>query len=102
MVRFAAVRLSSMLVVILVLVAVMFVLRNMTPTDPAKEVLGPRASAQAMDALRHELWLDRPLPLQYVHFLTSLVQGDIGTSIRTRRAVAQDLRAFVPTTLELA
>jgi peptide/nickel transport system permease protein len=102
MVRFATVRVSSMIVVILVLAAVMFVLRNLTPTDPAKEILGPHASAQAMEQLRHDLWLDRPLPVQYVHFVANLLQGDVGISIRTRRPVAQDLRAFVPTTLELA
>jgi peptide/nickel transport system permease protein len=102
MARFVALRMSSMVVVILVLAAVMFVLRNMTPTDPAKEILGPHASAQAMDALRHDLWLDRPLPVQYVHFVANMLQGDVGVSIRTRRPVAQDLRAFVPTTLELA
>src|SRR5258708_1530120 len=102
MVRFAAVRVSSMVVVILVLAAVLFILRNLTPTDPAKEILGPNASAAAMQQLRHQLWLDRPLPLQYVHFVAGMVQGDVGASIRTRRSVAQDLRAFVPTTLELA
>jgi peptide/nickel transport system permease protein len=91
-----------MVVVILVLAAVLFILRNLTPTDPAKEILGPNASASAMQQLRHQLWLDRPLPLQYVHFVAGMVQGDVGASIRTRRSVAQDLRAFVPTTLELA
>jgi peptide/nickel transport system permease protein len=85
-----------------VLAAVLFILRNLTPTDPAKEILGPNASASAMQQLRHQLWLDRPLPLQYVHFVAGMLQGDVGASIRTRRSVAQDLRAFVPTTLELA
>ena len=102
MVRFVSLRLGSMVVVILVLAAVMFVLRNLTPTDPAKEILGPRASAQAMEQLRHDLWLDRPLPEQYAHFVAGMVRGDLGVSIRTRRSVAADLRAFVPTTLELA
>jgi peptide/nickel transport system permease protein len=102
MVRFAAVRMSSMVVVILVLASVMFILRNLTPTDQAKEILGPNASASAMQQLRHQLWLDRSLPVQYVHFVAGMVQGDVGASIRTRRPVAQDLRAFVPTTLELA
>jgi peptide/nickel transport system permease protein len=102
MVRFAAVRLGSMVLVILVLAAVLFVLRNLTPTNPAKEILGPHASAEAMQQLSHALWLDRPLPLQYVHYVAGMVKGDVGQSIRTRRSVASDLRAFLPNTLELA
>ncbi len=102
MVRFITLRISSMVLVILVLAAVLFVLRSLAPTDPAKEILGPHASAAAMEQLRHDLWLDRPLPVQYVHYVAGMVQGDLGVSIRTRRSVASDLRAFIPTTLELA
>ena len=55
-----------------------------------------------MAGIRHQLGLDLPLYQQYGRYLLDLVQGDLGTSIRTNRPVLEDLQAFFPATLELA
>jgi peptide/nickel transport system permease protein len=46
--------------------------------------------------------LDKPLPEQFMIYLTNLVQGDMGTSFKTKNSVFQDLKTFLPATIELA
>jgi glycosyltransferase involved in cell wall biosynthesis len=55
--------------------------------DPARMALGPTASALQVEALRREMGLDRPLPVQYVRYLAGLVRLDLGDSLLTRREV---------------
>lgn len=78
-----------------------FVIARVIPGDPARIALGPMASQEQVANLRKELYLDRPLPLQYVEFVKRLAQGDLGQSLYTRRAVTTDLAEFFPATLEL-
>ncbi|MER3484520.1 MAG: peptide ABC transporter [Meiothermus sp.] len=78
-----------------------FVIARVIPGDPARIALGPMASKEQVENLRKELYLDRPLPLQYVEFVKRLAQGDLGQSLYTRRAVTTDLAEFFPATLEL-
>jgi peptide/nickel transport system permease protein len=95
-------RLGAMVMVLLVLTAAMFVLRQVTPNDPVKELLGPHASASARATLTHKLWLDRPLALQYVHYVDGLLHGNFQESIHTRRPVGSDIASDLPPTLEIA
>lgn len=78
-----------------------FTIARVIPGDPARIALGPMASNEQVAALRHELYLDRPLPLQYVEFLRRSLQGDLGVSLYTNRSVVTDLKQFFPATLEL-
>jgi peptide/nickel transport system permease protein len=78
-----------------------FVIARVIPGDPARIALGPMASQESVANLRAELYLDRPLPLQYLEFVRRLSQGDLGMSLYTRRAVTTDLAEFFPATLEL-
>jgi peptide/nickel transport system permease protein len=94
-------RLGGLVLVLLFLSATLFVLRQASPGDPAKQILGANASPSALAAERHKLWLDRPLPAQYLHYLAGLLHGDLGTSVRTQRPVAGDLARYVPPSLEL-
>lgn len=102
MLRFALNRLAGLVLVLLFLTATLFVLRQATPGDPAKQILGANASATALAAERHKLYLDRPLYQQYVHFLVGLTHGDLGASTRTQRPVSADLARFLPPSIELA
>ncbi|MFE3001153.1 ABC transporter permease [Nocardia sp. NPDC059246] len=95
-------RLASMVAILIALTAVLFVLQRISPLDPVHAQLGGSASQTAIAARRHELGLDRPLPVQFWHYLTAAAHGDFGTSYRTRRPVSTDLSSFVPATLELA
>lgn len=103
MLSFLARRLAMMIPVLLFLTAVIFVLNHLSPVDPARAVLGPHASQQAVASLRHELWLDRSLPSQYVHYLDRmLLHGDLGYSARLQQPVGAGLRQALPVTGELA
>ncbi len=95
-------RLAAMFVVLLVLTAVIFLLRQLTPANPARVALGPQASIGAVEEYSRELGLDKPLVVQYFTYLNDVVHGDFQISVRTRRAVSEDLAAFVPATMELA
>lgn len=95
-------RLGQMVVVLLVLTAVVFILRQLQPVDPARVALGPQASIGAVEEYRKELGYDRPLPVQYASYLSGVVTGDFQTSVRTRRAVSEDLAVALPATFELA
>lgn len=78
-----------------------FVIARVIPGDPARIALGPMASQEQVESLRKELYLDRPLPLQYLEFIKRLLQGDLGMSLYTKRDVTTDLAEFFPATLEL-
>ncbi|MDT0407199.1 ABC transporter permease, partial [Streptomyces sp. DSM 41635] len=99
---FVASRLSAMVAILIALTGVMFVLQHVSPLDPVKAQLGAQASAQAVAARREELGLNQPVLVQFWHYLTNAVTGDLGTSYRTRHPVLSDLGSFLPATLELA
>jgi ABC-type dipeptide/oligopeptide/nickel transport system permease component len=65
-------------------------------------MVGERADAETIARLRAELHLDDPLPLQFVHYVGGVVQGDLGTSYITRRPILTDLLQRFPATLQLA
>ncbi|CRZ15258.1 ABC transporter permease [Mycolicibacterium neworleansense] len=99
---FVASRLGAMVAILVALTGVMFVLQHVSPLDPVKAQLGAQASAQAVADRREELGLNQPVLVQFWHYLTNAVTGDLGTSYRTRHAVLSDLGSFLPATLELA
>jgi ABC-type dipeptide/oligopeptide/nickel transport system permease component len=80
---------------------VSFFLLKLIPGDPAPMMLGPLATTEAVAKLRAELGLDQALPLQFWHYLTRLLQGDLGRSWQTTNPVLTDLLARLPATLEL-
>lgn len=94
-------RLLASLGVLVGVSILIFVIARVIPGDPARIALGPMASQEQVANLRKELYLDRPLPLQYLEFVRRLAQGDLGQSLYTRRAVTTDLAEFFPATLEL-
>jgi peptide/nickel transport system permease protein len=79
-----------------------FLLVHFVPGDPAAVMLGERATPEAIEELRHELGLDRPLPVQYGVFLGRLLQGDLGRSIKTRERIVIEIGDRFPATFELA
>ncbi len=80
---------------------VTFVVTHLIPADPAKAAAGLDATADQIERLKRDLGLDRPLHEQYVVYLANLARGNLGTSIITKRPVADDLRDYFPATLEL-
>lgn len=78
-----------------------FTISRVIPGDPVRLALGPEASEQQVEALRTEMGLDQPLPLQYVDWLIGVLQGDWGMSLRTNNNVFNDIVARLPATFEL-
>ncbi len=102
MIALVAKRLAAAVVIVVALSVVMFILRRLSPVDPAHAMLGPTASPAAIAHEEHVLGLDRPLPAQLGSYLNGLLHGNLGMSYRTRRPVSTDLGAFVPATAELS
>jgi len=78
-----------------------FVLVRLSPADPALVFAGEERDPATIAAIRAELGLDRPLPLQYVAWLTRLGQGDLGRSFMTHQRVLEAITERLPATLEL-
>ncbi len=79
-----------------------FLMIHLVPGDPATVLAGDTAPPEQIEAIRHELGLDEPLPVQYLRFLGRLAHGSLGTSIRTGRDVTVEILDRFPYTLELA
>src|SRR5437870_3594864 len=79
-----------------------FLMLHLTPGDPVTIMLGEFASASDVARLRAELGLDRPIVVQYLKFLGRAVRGDLGSSIRSRRPVQEEITERLPPTLVLA
>ncbi len=94
-------RLVYMLPVLLGVTVMVFVISHAIPGDPAKMIAGPKASREAVENIRKQHGLDKPLAIQYFRFASGLLKGDLGISIRNHRPVTHDLNDFFPATLEL-
>ncbi len=71
------------------------------PGDPARLMAGPEATQEAVDNMRSRLGLDRSLPEQYAQFAYGAMQGDLGTSIRSKLPVTSEISERLPYTLAL-
>lgn len=83
---------------------VAFVIANAVPVDPISVNLGQRAMSDptVVKAFREEWGLDKSPVEQYLTYLVNLLHGNLGRSIKSRRAVADDIRQYLPATIELA
>ena len=95
-------RLGGVALVTLGITLVTFVTLHLFPADPARLLAGPGADEGQIRAIRQDLGLDRPLPVQYARYLRDLAHGNLGRSIQTGQPVADDLVKRLPATLELA
>lgn len=102
MIRYILRRLLWLVVVALGMTLLTFVVTHLIPADPAKAAAGLDATAEQIERAKEDLGLNRPLPEQYVIYVRNLLRGDLGTSIVTKRPVREDLRDYLPATIELA
>lgn len=104
MTRFILKRLGISLVMLLVVSTIVFLMVHMMPGDPALMMLGGDSNPDpaAVAALREELGLNKPLPLQYKDWILGALQGDLGQSYSERQPVMASIASRLPRTLELA
>ena len=101
MVRFIFRRLLLMLPVLFLVSATVFSLILLLPGDPATAILGEEATDESIAILKEELGLDRPIPVQYLTWLTRAIQGDLGRSIHTGQPVIHMIGERLAPTLQL-
>ncbi|MBO8171450.1 MAG: ABC transporter permease [Bacillaceae bacterium] len=94
-------RLLMLIPVLFGMSLIVFSIIRAIPGDPARAILGEKASDEALAQLREELGLNEPWYIQYFHFLGDLMRGDLGVSIRTGAEIAEEIGPFLAATLEL-
>lgn len=94
-------RIVQMIPVLLGISLLTFFMIHLIPGDPARNMLGPRATPERVAELRQSLGLDEPLWSQYRRFLTGVVRGDLGTSLYYRQAVGPLVLERLPPTVFL-
>jgi peptide/nickel transport system permease protein len=99
--RFVWTRPLQLIPVLFGISLVTFILTHMIPGDPARILLGIRASAEAIAAIHAKFGLDKPIVVQYFYFLVNLVQGDFGRSIIYRAPVFGVVAERIMPTLSL-
>lgn len=106
MLPFIVRRLCLLIIILLGVSVITFSLMHLVPGDPAEIIaerrFGEQATPGAVELVRKELKLDRPVFLQYSHWMGRVLQGDFGYSYRTGRPVLQDILSRLPATAVLA
>ena len=102
LVRLIVRRLLFTVLVLFGLSVITFGLAHVVPGDPARLMAGPRASRSAVEKIRERYGLNDPLPVQYVAYVRGVLRFDFGESFTSRRPVKEDLKRYLPATIELA
>jgi peptide/nickel transport system permease protein len=100
--RLLARRLLLLLPTLLGVTLLVFAFLHLLPGDPVEIMLGESAAPADVAALRTQLGLDRPIPVQLARFLISAARGDLGSSVVFRAPVTRVIAARYPATIELA
>ncbi len=94
-------RLLMLIPVLIGMSLVVFSIIRAIPGDPARAILGEKATAEALESLRQELGLNDPWYIQYFHFMGKLLQGDLGTSIQSKAKIVEEIGPHLAATIEL-
>jgi peptide/nickel transport system permease protein len=95
-------RLMLLIPVMLGVAFIVFTIMYFTPGDPAALILGERAPAEEIAALRTQMGLDDPFIVQFFNFIFKAVQGDFGRSLVTKQPVAMEIFTRFPATMQLS
>ena len=91
-------RLLGLLPTLLIVAVLVFLFVHLLPGDPARLAAGVDASPETVELVRQDLGLDKPMPQQFLNFFVNMVQGDFGTSLRSKRPVSTEIaERFMPT-----
>jgi peptide/nickel transport system permease protein len=101
MTKFILRRVLLGIIVLLGVAFITFFVARVVPSNPAAKWAGPRANQEQIAKATIELGLDKPLLVQFGKYLTDLIQGNLGHSLRTRRPITQELLESLPATVEL-
>ncbi|MFO0095631.1 MAG: hypothetical protein ACK54K_15145, partial [Gemmatimonadaceae bacterium] len=99
--RRLSLRVLDALILLWLVTTLTFALIHLAPGDPATLLIAPTASADDAARLRMALGLDAPLPVQYVHWMSGVLRGDLGMSLTRAQPVATVIGEAVPVSLFL-
>jgi len=102
MARYLLNRLWQSAVTLVLASIVVFIGIRALPGDPALAMAGEEADPATLAAVRAQLGLDQPVPVQYLHFVGNALTGDLGRSTRTGTPVTEMIGATLPVTVQLA
>lgn len=102
MIAYTIRRLLMLIPVLIGMSIITFSIIHALPGDPARAVLGERASAEQIAEVRESMGLDKPIYVQYFNYIGKLLQGDLGRSYITGREIAPELFTYLMATFELA
>lgn len=100
--RYVIKRLVMLIPVLIGVTFLVYFIISLSPGDTAAMLAGEDADAATIEALRHELGLDQPVPVQYARYMLNLLQGDMGNSYKTGRPVTNMIVSCFPNTAKLA
>ena len=101
MLRFIVRRLLLLVPILVGLSLLVFIWIRALPASPAVSLLGERATPETIAQIERQYGLDKPVYIQYLRYVETVAKGDLGTTIRTRRPVTDELRERFPATIEL-
>jgi len=101
MLVFLAKRLSQAILILFGVTLITFCLSFLMPADPVRMLAGRSATQATVESIRRELGLDKPLPVQYIKYVSRLVQGDLGRSYKQKTQVSELIMSRLPATLLL-
>jgi len=102
MFRYVLKRILFLIPVLLGVIFLVFFIMNLTPTDAADVILGTEGTAEDLMRLRHEMGLDRALPVRFISYLNGLLHGDMGVSYSDGSSVFVSVMEKFPNTILLA
>ena len=94
-------RVALSILIVMLAVTLLFCMIHMVPGDPARILLGPRATPELIASLSAQMGLDQSLPIQIVKFFGNILRGDLGMDVITNRPVAATVFGQLPYTLWL-
>ena len=101
MLVFLAKRLSQAILILIGVTLITFCLSFLMPADPVRMLAGRSATQATVESIRKELGLDKPLPIQYLKYISRLAQGDLGRSYKQKTQVSELIMSRLPATLLL-
>ena len=101
MFKFVVRRVLLLVPILIGLSLLVFIWIRALPGGPAEALLGERADPEAIEQIREQYGLDKPVYVQYWEYVRTTAQGDLGTSVTTRRPVVDELEQRFPATIEL-
>lgn len=102
MLRFTVKRILGMIPTVILVTIFVFLFVRMIPGDPARLVAGEDASPETVEMVREQMGLDQPIVKQYFDYIVELLHGDLGTSLKTKRPVIEEVSLRYGKTVKLA